>query len=381
MSLSGVTINKSTNNLGRARQGNDHISGLLVYDTVPSGFGTSNVVSIGSVTQAEALGITALAYPILHYHISEFFRLAGNSLLYVGIYFHAGSNAYDFSEIQAMQRFANGTIKQIGVYLQSNISTGLVNSLQAQKAILDGLKTPLSIVLTANIVGVSLPDFSSATTTGVSVITDQGGTGSQAATLFGAVNKTIGCLGATLGAISLVNVATSIGSVSDVQNLAGSELDVIADGAGTLYTSLTRSQISAITDLGYLKLVKQDGISGTYFNDDITCGTGDLDTIHANRVIDKACRGVVSGLAVKINGNIFFNSDGSITENTAKSFESLAGVPLDLMKSVGELSDYSVFVNPNQDVLGTSNLNVTVQLLPVGVAKTITVNIGFSTSV
>ncbi|MBS1506040.1 MAG: hypothetical protein JSS79_05280 [Bacteroidetes bacterium] len=382
MSLSGVTINKSTNNLGRARLGNDHISGLLVYSTPPIAFGTSNVVSIGSVAQAEALGITSSSFAVLHYHISEYFRLAGNSLLYVGIFAHAGSNGLDFSEIQTMQRVANGTIRQIGVYLTDDLTSGIVSQLQTQKTALDGLKTPLSIVLTANIVGVTLPDFSAATSTGVSVITDQAGdSASVGATLFAASNKTVGCLGACLGAISLVDVATSIGSVSDVPNLAGSELDVIADGAGNLYTSFTKAQISSITDLGYLKLVKHEETSGTFFNDDVTCGTGDLDSIHLNRVIDKATRGVVSGLAPKINGKVLFNSDGSISENTAKLFESLAAVPLALMKSVAELSDFSVFVNPNQNVQGTDNLNVIVELLPVGVSKVITVNIGFTTSV
>src|SRR5688500_10234019 len=117
MALSKVTINKSTNNLGRIRQGQDHISGLLTFGSKPSEFGTDDVKLIGSVKQAETLGITSSSLPALHYHISEYFRVAGNSQLYVGVYFHASTSAYTFEELLQMQAIANGQIRQFGVYL------------------------------------------------------------------------------------------------------------------------------------------------------------------------------------------------------------------------------------------------------------------------
>ncbi len=378
MALSKVNINKSTNNLGRIRQGQDHISGLLSFGSKPSEFGNDDVKLIGSVKQAETLGITTSSLPVLHYHISEYFRVAGNSQLYVGIYFHAGTNAYTFEELISMQSIAGGQIRQFGVYLTDDLSQGLVNLLQGIKDNLDALKMPASMLLTANIVNVTVPDLSTGQNYGVSVITDQSGQGTGA-TLFGTTSKTIGALGAVLGAISSQPVHRSIAGVEYVTNLAGNELDVIATGDGSLYTSLTYGQIEAISNKQYLQLVKHPGYSGTFINIDYTAqGDGDLNRIRLNRTIDKAIRGVNTALTGKLSSEVVFNSDGSISESTAKSFESIAGVPLANMTSAGELSDFSVFINRNQDVQGTDNLNVEINLLPIGAAEFITVNIGFT---
>jgi hypothetical protein len=377
MGRSKVIFNLSTNNLGRIRQGNDGISGFLRFASVPAEFGTDNVKLIGSVKEAETLGITALAYKELHYHISEYFRIAGNSSLYVGIFNNSGSAGYTFDEILFMQRIALGQMSQLGVYLTEDLTTGLVNTLHAKKIAMDALLTPCQIILTANVVGVTLPDFSAATTYGVSISNDQSGQG-RGATIAASNGKTIGSVGAALGAVSLVSVQRSIGSVEFVQNLAGSELDVIADGKGNLYTSLSNAQVDAEIAKGYLKLIKHPGLSGTYFNDDSVCaGSGDLNNIHLNRVINKAIKGVAAALAGKLNGDIILNADGTIATVSAKSFESIAGVPLDLMRSLNEVSDYSVYVNPDQNILGTDNLNVEIKIVPTGTAKTITVNIGF----
>ena len=73
------------------------------------------------------------------------------------------------------------------------------------------------------------------------------------------------------------------------------------------------------------------------------------------------------------------NSDGTLKDTTVAFFTSQAGVNLDQMVRDADLSNYSVSIDPTQNVLATSNLTITVKLLPVGVARQITVNIGFTT--
>jgi hypothetical protein len=46
-----------------------------------------------------------------------------------------------------------------------------------------------------------------------------------------------------------------------------------------------------------------------------------------------------------------------------------------------ELSAFSVTIDPSQDVLTDNELTIAVKLVPVGVADTITVNIGFAVSI
>jgi hypothetical protein len=47
------------------------------------------------------------------------------------------------------------------------------------------------------------------------------------------------------------------------------------------------------------------------------------------------------------------------------------------MQNAGELSNFQVIIDPDQDVLSTSELAITVDLQPRGVARTIRVTIGF----
>ena len=56
----------------------------------------------------------------------------------------------------------------------------------------------------------------------------------------------------------------------------------------------------------------------------------------------------------------------------------MAGTPLIQMQSANEISGFNVNINPNQNVLSTGILNVTVELVPVGVARNIIITIGFA---
>jgi len=51
------------------------------------------------------------------------------------------------------------------------------------------------------------------------------------------------------------------------------------------------------------------------------------------------------------------------------------------MKVAGEVSDYTVLIDPAQNVLSTSQLVISFQLLPVGVARNIVINDGFTTQI
>ena len=46
-----------------------------------------------------------------------------------------------------------------------------------------------------------------------------------------------------------------------------------------------------------------------------------------------------------------------------------------------EISAFDVKIDPTQNILGTANMIISVAIVPVGVAKQITINIGFAVSV
>ena len=74
-------------------------------------------------------------------------------------------------------------------------------------------------------------------------------------------------------------------------------------------------------------------------------------------------------------------ADGTLSEDTIGYFESLCNRALSVMVSNSELSAFSVVIDPTQSFLSTSNLIVQVNLVPMGVARTITVNVGFTLSI
>ena len=96
------------------------------------------------------------------------------------------------------------------------------------------------------------------------------------------------------------------------------------------------------------------------------------------RAIDKATRIVVAEYNPVVNSEVPVTKDGKIDPVT------LAGLTGKLDRALrtqmivkGELSEASVYIDPDQDIIGTDELVVQLELLPVGQAKKITVKIGF----
>ncbi len=189
----------------------------------------------------------------------------------------------------------------------------------------------------------------------------------------------IPAVGAVLGAIALAKVHESIAWVEKFNLSDGNELEVIrlADGND----NPTDATLSALNTKRYLVLRKHVGISGSYLNDShtATAPTGDFAFIEANRTIQKARREIRKYLLPQLNSPLTVDSDtGKLAPGTIRYFETLTSKPLDIMQAAAEFSGYGVFVNPDQDVLSTSILQIQVKIVPRGVARNISVLIGFS---
>ena len=65
---------------------------------------------------------------------------------------------------------------------------------------------------------------------------------------------------------------------------------------------------------------------------------------------------------------------------TISYVEGLGNTALDPMVRAGEISGRRVSVSATQNVLATSTLVITVSVLPDGVARNITINLGYVTS-
>jgi|ERR1035437_581037 hypothetical protein len=324
-------------------------------------------------------GGAASQIDIIHYHISEYFRAQPKGDLYVGIY----AQSSDYAEVTTMQNYATGKIRQVGVYSQSAFSTGIVGLLQTQVSLCTGNFKPLEAILQADFSATSdlttLTDLHTLTDANVSVIVGQDGA-AVGNTLWLATGKSIGQLGITLGAVSFASVSDDIGWVGKFNMSDGVENDTLAFANGTAYSSLSDGTITNIDGKAYLFLRKEIGIAGSYFDDSYTCIalTSDYCYMERNRTINKATRGLRSLLIPQLASPIKVNADGTLTKDVIGFYKALASRALDVMVSNNELSAHKITINPAQNVLSTGQLVLGIGLVPIGVARTIVVNIGFT---
>ncbi|MEG2599740.1 MAG: DUF2586 domain-containing protein, partial [Muribaculaceae bacterium] len=123
--MQNVKIERTNGNVVKRLPGQDHISGLLVYLTSfpsnPAWGEGHNINPCSSIEQAEALGITTTdptkwEICMLHYHLSEVYRINPGVTLYVGVFTTPANGTYTFSEVKAMQNYAEGSMRQLGVW-------------------------------------------------------------------------------------------------------------------------------------------------------------------------------------------------------------------------------------------------------------------------
>lgn len=350
--------------------------------------GTPVVVTLtgtiaGTLTQPS--GGVASNQAVWHYHIAEFFRMQPKGVLYVG--FFAVPSPYTFVEITTMQNFANGKIRQLGVFKDSAaFATADLTAIRNEVVTnCDANKKPLSVLYGANLAATSdlttLTDLNALNAEKASAVISQDGAG-LGYQLWLATGKSVTTLGAHLGAVAFAAVNNSIKWVGKFDFSSGVELDTPAFANGTLVSSCSQSLLDLVDSYRYLFLTKKVGKAGTYANDSHTAviATSDYAYIENCRTIDKAIRGIYSSLLDDLGRDLVLNSDGTLADTTIAHLESQAELNLRQMVRDGELSAYSVAIDPTQNVLSTNKLVVAVQLLPIGVARAIQVNIGYTLS-
>ena len=379
-----TATNSSANLLVTTRRGEGVFpnSGTPYAGTVTG----ANTVTVTQPTGSAStvLGVASMIAP-MYYHISEFFRIQPKGVLWVGVYAVPGS--YTFSEITTMQNFAQGAIRQMGIYSQASYSSSRLTTIQTVLENLDSDHMPISSVLLANdfkaVTDLStLTNLQTLTAYKVSSVIGQDGAG-VGFSLYKTTGKSITCLGATLGSVALATVSQDIAWKGKFNMSNGVELDTVAFANGDTFASKSTSELSFLNDLRYIFLLKNVGSTGTFFNDSHTAVSvsNDYAYIENNRTIDKAIRGAYSSLLPEVAAPIQLNSNGTISDVTIAHLESVATPNLDQMVRDGDLSAYSVSINPTQDVLSTSKIIIAIGLLPKGVARMIQVNIGFVTSI
>lgn len=391
-------------------------SNLAFVETSVSGTGTPTQFTSG----------VGSYFAVIHYHIAEFFRLQPKGVDFVGIF---AETTYDGTEIKTIQDFASGEIRQMGIYLSHEVFAS--SQLTVTQGILDTLESenkPLSVLFHSDLSSATLstlPSLATLSNQRVSMLIGEEGDFHQLAydnakaylsgekvtfqgkAYISKANTTgnapwdgtnwtelredlesisgfsIGTMGATLGNVSFVKVNESIGFVAKVNLVTGTGLDEVAFATGDLLKDVSTTLQDTLNDFHYIFLRKLQGISGTFNSDSFTAiaATSDFATIENNRTMDKAIRNIRANVLPNLNAPLFVNEDGTLREDTISLFKNDADKPLVDMLVADEISARQVTIDPSQNVLATSVLNIGVLIVPVGVARQIVFNIGFAVNI
>lgn len=388
--MNSLEIKRQNGNVPKSLPGQDHVSGMIFYVNeadIPEDFKAEAVQAVSTIDAAEALGITSdatsWAARVMHYQLSEVFRINNGITLYVGIFTKPA--AHTFAELATVQNYADGAIRQFGIWDGlTELTKENVTLLQSQADAVDLNNAPVSVGYAPSLKGgyQALPTDIAGAAPRVSVIIAQpGGTNDTGALLFAeATNKTtknaVSCIGVWLGHVSAAAVHESISWVKKFPS--GISLPAFSDG--TLVRSVDKAWLEKLGTARYLFLTPIVGVSGSYWNDshNMDAAISDYNAIELVRTMDKACRGIRTYLTPELGGNVYIDANtGKLQSYTVAYLETVANNALEDMEKAGELSGYEAKIDPEQDVLSTSTVEVVIKNVPVGVIRKMKVKIGY----
>jgi len=394
-----VRIIKARGGLGRQRPTEDGISGLITQGVaVVNGLQLETTYELRSLRQLEALGVDA-EYDAtnsadLHYHVSEYFRMSQGAVLWLHVCARTVTMAQmadkALGHAKRLLTEAGGKIKQLAICLDSaadyvaTITSGLnadvvaaipkAQALAAEEFI---QHRPVSILLAghglaSNLAG--LLDLRAQNSELVSVVigTDQ------------LLKPSVPAIGTALGTVSFAAVHENIGWL-DKFNLAGDGAFLSAGLAnGKAVGELLPADLDGLNTKGYLFALIHTGFDGFFWNDSHTCTAVDSDYAYLEntRTVNKSARVVRQALLPSLKGPLLLNADGTLRASVVGELEAKGKSTLEAnLGSSGEISACDVYIDPKQDVLATSVVNVEFTIVPVGTAREIVATVGFAKSV
>lgn len=376
MALANVNILRQNGGILAQPADTDGISGIVFYTTEAS---TSGKYLLSQASDANGLFGTS-GNSICQFHIDEYFAKSDYQL-YISV---ATSVSTDLKEIVELQRFANGDIKQIGVYdgITTSFSGTNLTKVQTQVELCETEYAPLQAVYSVKLGG-TIESVASATnlTTfdnyGVSFTVGQNND-SNLEPFKSKSAQHIGDIGSVIGTIASAKVSENIGNVGKF-NLTNITIPGFTDGS--LLSSKAKSFLDSLDTKNYLFIRKFVGLSGSYYNFDYTAtnpATDDFHMISVNRTYNKAFTNLRQVYLNYVNSNIKLDKTGKIAVATAEFLGTIGDAVLKSMKANDEISDYSIVVDR---VLTDKTLTIIAKLVPIGIAKTINIKLGFSLTV
>ena len=397
MALPRVKITFENGALGGVSPSEDGVVGLVAYATaVSTTFALNHPYLITKLAGLEALGITSEATGVngaLYKTVKEFYSEApeGTKLWVMGVASSVTiANLTDKTRnnISPLLMAARGAINVLMLKVASagtptmsgsidgDVLTAVTNLQALAEDWTENKYAPFMCLVEAlsyNGTAASLPDLTARSDNRVGVVLGDSVSGSAGA----AVGLVAGRLAAEPVHRSLARVRSG------------------AIKAETMYIGSVQAELGdpdVANDLGYIVPRTFVGKSGYYWSDDhlATAASDDYCSIARRRTIDKAYRIAYKTLVDEIAENVPVNTEGKLAAYHCKAVEtSVESAVVNSMTSEGNLgndpdnaSDLGVvcYIDPDQNILATSRLEVSLKVKPYGYSKYIDVKLGFKTA-
>lgn len=389
--LPRVQINFQNGALKQITASADGVLGFVLSGTAVAGkFALSTAYTLYSLTDLDALGVTSDNNALIYKTIKEFYAEAGegteawlmafpNTMLPSAMLDVTQSNA------KTLLAASNGRIKGLLVSRQPDVSytPTITDGMDADVTLAIANAQALAVnATTVNYAPIfvivegyaysgdptDLTDLTMMTNNYVGVLIGD--------TVSGSKNAAVGIIG---GRIAKIGVQENIGKV-----VTGA-LASITMFIGAL--PVEQADVESLNNKGFISFRTFTGRSGYFLTDDhlATADSDDYSHLTARRTGNKAYRILYNTSLDMLLQEFPVNADGTLQAAIAKSWETEYKQDIALqMTANGELSGVDgdngvlVQVDTTNNVVSTSQVNVTARVRPFGYARYVNVNLGFT---
>lgn len=386
MPLPNVNIKLGNGNLGQTSVTDDGISGLILTGKAVEGkLELNKHYQLSSTRDLKVLGITEETNPFAVKEIKAFYAQAGEGAeLHLLIVSEATTltamcDPADGSPLRKLIDAAAGRIRLVGVNklppaeyeadttqgIDADAITAAANAQKVAESYANQIR-PFRLLLpatawTGSTDSLFKPTESSYNRVAFILASDGAITGTYTA-----------AVGMILGRAAAMEPQQSIGRVK-----SGS---LAADGyftSGDNYLEKS-GMAEALNDAGYIIFINYTAKNGCYLNGDQMAAplSDDYGQLHLGRIIDKAMVIAYTTYISEILENIAVDEKGYLPTGACKSFEGMIENAI-AGNMRNQISSFTAYVNPAQNVLSTGKLEIDCKLVPLGVLREIQVNLSF----
>lgn len=408
--LAGVNINRLNGGLGRRAASNDSVFALVSCMPLTAlNLEEHEAVQLHQLSDAEALGIDP-AYDankevLAHHHISEVFRLAPDTTLFViGVEPEGEGDTLvkDIIDDILPTIRLNKEIKGIGFVGFDDSITSIANDIEDIQSDLVGELAEenrfIDFVLLegktdSEITSDGLPDLRAKNAPQCSVVIAQDefirDMGDGDYDEYAAVGSALGMIAVravneNIGSVNIKNKPRSKKGMADYPLTWGSLWLTALLSSGEEAESYSKGDLDQMNDKGYIYAIGYEGYAGIYFRNSPTATdiTSDYAYIENNRVWNKAARLIRQALIPVVKSTVKKDPQtGFIRGTTISYWESLVNNALEAMVGDDEISGFEFYIDPKQIVNDESPVVGKALIVADGIVHEFDIDLGLTNQI